>query len=341
MTKRGTTLDTGRIEVDAFLHRTIEQLAVQEDERDVAGLVEYPPGFRVRRQNGQVSGGSATADPSPLQSALQPHVRAIIDAERRGFERRQADVHSAHAKAGRGNAVPSVLRADKRHLRSSEPMDELQCRPLRACQLARPSSTPPRCMRLDATRADNALGGQTIDGCGKDSQDFRQPTRLTPAPQIKQPETGKLRTTLLQGCPGPDRGGAFRQSLHPAPRGCLIRRTAMTLGRVVLFFSCPKAMPWKIGLVDGRIQLFLTGAPAQRHCRCHVTAVTEAPCLARVIVSIPGHTHADSRNTSHEHDLRGNLGHPRAAFPHAAASHEPRAGRAGRVLRQPPGRGTR
>ena len=42
-------LDARGIEVDVLLDRPIEQLAVQKDERNVAGLVEHPPRLRVRR----------------------------------------------------------------------------------------------------------------------------------------------------------------------------------------------------------------------------------------------------------------------------------------------------
>ena len=162
--------DTRRIQVHVLLDRPVEQLAVQKDQRNVAGLVEHPPGLCVRRQDAQMSRRPAAADPSALQRALQPHLRAVIDAERGSFERRQADIHLAHAKARRGHAAPSALGADERHLRSSERVDELQRCPLRANQLALRHHTP----EMHAVRrngADNGLEMQINGGFDKDSQD--------------------------------------------------------------------------------------------------------------------------------------------------------------------------
>jgi len=65
MMKRGTTSNARGIAVEALLDGPFEQRAVQKDQRNVAGLVEHPPCFGIRRRMDRCP-GTRSADPSPL-----------------------------------------------------------------------------------------------------------------------------------------------------------------------------------------------------------------------------------------------------------------------------------
>ena len=175
MTKRGTTSTRAGSRSTSSSTARSNSARFRKTERNIAGLVEHPPRLCVRRQDAQMSRGPAAADPSPLQRALQPHLRAVIDAERGGFEGGQADIHPAHAKARRGHAAPFALRAHKRHLRSSERVDELQRCPLRANQLALRHHTP-EMHAVGRNGADNGLEMQIIGGFDEKFPRFRQPS---------------------------------------------------------------------------------------------------------------------------------------------------------------------
>ena len=96
-----------------FRNRPIEDLAAQEDERDISGLIDHPAAWGIGRQKRELARACARANGSPIERPLQLHVPAIVDAVGRNSESGKAHVNRTHAKARCGNGRPAALRAGK------------------------------------------------------------------------------------------------------------------------------------------------------------------------------------------------------------------------------------
>src|SRR5262249_54346355 len=142
----------------------IEQLAVEKHQRHVAGLIKHPSRWRVGRQDRKVSGGTAAADPSPVDGALKVHLAAIVDAKSRRAEWRKGNIELPHLAPGCGHAAPTAWRVYERHLFRGKPMDELQYRLFRAPRFAHRHSHPPTCngSSCNTQQRPRAATGQTL-----------------------------------------------------------------------------------------------------------------------------------------------------------------------------------
>ena len=114
-----------------FRDPPIEDLATQEDERDISGLIEHPTAWGIGGQKRELARARAGANGSPIERPLQLHTPAIVDAVGGNSECGKAHVNRAHAKARCGNGRPAALQAGKRFPRIGKPMHGLQSCPFR------------------------------------------------------------------------------------------------------------------------------------------------------------------------------------------------------------------